>query len=755
MLRELCALPCLLLSLSLNAPAVVSLGPEPVTVFTNYDQPADVRLQAETYNGRTRFQIGEIIRLKLSFTSSALKKYQINMAEYDRSGRMNYENFLLEPQGGWGDPLRSYFAYGGFMMGGLTSFRFLSPEPMVIYFDLNEWVRFDRPGKYSLRVASHRVGDLPRADAEPSTELLSNQLQLTILPAARSWQQETLKKAVATLNGPRSNDRIASAAGQMNESQNALKTLRYLGTVEAAKELAGRLLGEDSQVDFECMFGLVGSPYHDEAISEMRRRLADPDHPISSMFMQTLTSLMRNPDRTAELIAEDEKELREITQGELLKVVSQKRGKALALTLNTVLEFSSYQAGKSQSISEQTTAQIAALFDQLPIEKQMQMLESKWDMIKSPNFLPVLRKCAQQYREFPIPNEVNAYNSLHLSGAALRRWYELEPGEARAVVIKEIIRPRPRYSSQVLGILPDKTLAEAEQAMAEHFAAEDISYGAENLASLLHRYATDAVLPQVVPVVDKHVGKWACAIQAPILAYLLRVNPSLARPRLEAAIAARGNGFSACNHSLLMEVGALQPDPLLEEIALSSLDDDDTEVAVNAAAFLGRYGSSAVEETLWEHLTNWSERWRGKEESLRYLPGETNPNLWQRNLGTTLVQALATAKSWLTDQGKLHKLRQLALGPDTQQVEGLLAGWEKKPWTISYYRAGDHIHFRVLQYEIDSLKAFEEKLAQFPVGSSFTLDSSGGSATEEERSISNELAEFLTNHGMKLTLSTN
>ena len=88
-------------------------------------------------------------------------------------------------------------------------------------------------------------------------------------------------------------------------------------------------------------------------------------------------------------------------------------------------------------------------------------------------------------------------------------------------------------------------------------------------------------------------------------------------------------------------------------------------------------------------------------------------------------------------------------------MEGILAGWEKKPWTISYYRAGDHIHFRVLQYEIDSLKGVEEKLTQFPVGSKFTLASNGGSATEEDRSISHELSEFLASHAMKLTLTTN
>src|SRR5690349_8404168 len=105
-------------------------------------RPQDVRLQLETADGNTRFRIGEVIPLKLSFTGGGARKYQINLATYDRSGRMHYEDFLLEPDAGWSDPLKDYFLGGAPMMGGLTTFDLLSEKPKVIPLDLNEWVRF-------------------------------------------------------------------------------------------------------------------------------------------------------------------------------------------------------------------------------------------------------------------------------------------------------------------------------------------------------------------------------------------------------------------------------------------------------------------------------------------------------------------------------------------------------------------------------------------------------------------------------------
>jgi hypothetical protein len=722
-------------------------------------QPKDIGLQVKTENGRTKFQTGELIPLKLSFTSSAAKKYQINMASYDRSGRMNYEKFLVEPESGWSDPLQAYFASGAFMMGGLTNFRFLSEEPTVISLDLNEWVRFDRPGKYRLRILSHRVGEVSGEEsyAETAVELLSNELQLTIVPANKTWQEETFKKAVATLNGngtPAAN--VNTAAGREQDVNTALKTLRYLGTEEATKELVRQMGKEDGHAEFECMFGLVGSPFHGVAISEMQRLLSDSDFPVSSSFVHALAILMRNQNEPLETVMAEDRKNREIIRSELLGAIAQKRGNAKALTLNTLLELGLSENEHIQPVSEQVLAQFVSIFDQLPTEKQMELLEYRWELIKGPAMLPILRKYAQTYREFTEPREVNAYNSLHLSGAALLHWYELEPSEARAVIIQEILRPKPRYTARVLGILPDKTLPEIEYKLAEHFVAEQHSYAAENLASLLNRYATDSVFSQVLQVIDKNVGKWACAIQAPALAYLLRVKPDVARPRIDAAVAARGDGYSACNHSLFLDIGALQQDPVLEEIAIHSLDDDDPEIAGNAAIFLGQYGSSAAEESLWQHLGQWTAKWRGKEKELRYIAGDENPNLWNRNLGESLIRALATGRSWLADEGKLQKLEQLSLDQKMQQeMSRMLSAWDTKPWAISYYRAGNQQHFQVLQYESNSLKQIEDKLAQFPAGSNFTWIGSEGAAPASDDDVRKKIAKHLAAHGMKLSGSSN
>src|ERR1044072_2447586 len=111
------------------------------------------------------------------------------------------------------------------------------------------------------------------------TELRSNELRLTILPANRAWQQEALKKAVAVLDATSSGSGGASSAARAEEVQTALKTLRYLGTADAARELARRLRGEDQHADSICMFGLFGSPPPGGAVRDARRAPAGPPPP--------------------------------------------------------------------------------------------------------------------------------------------------------------------------------------------------------------------------------------------------------------------------------------------------------------------------------------------------------------------------------------------------------------------------------------------------------------------------------------------
>ncbi len=86
------------------------------------------------------------------------------------------------------------------------------------------------------------------------------------------------------------------------------------------------------------------------------------------------------------------------------------------------------------------------------------------------------------------------------------------------MIIKEIARPQPRFTARELGFLPNKTLPEVDKAFANFFATNDDFENSWNLASLVARYATPAILPQILETLDPRIGKLACAIQNPLLA---------------------------------------------------------------------------------------------------------------------------------------------------------------------------------------------------------------------------------------------
>lgn len=124
----------------------------PLLAFADESAP---RLIVQTGDGHGTYRVGERLPLELSFTGPSNKRFEINMAGYDRSVRMAYEEFDIAPASGWADPLHVYSdSSGGYMGGGLTDFAPLSAKPTVIDLNLNEWVRFDQPGRlvYSIFV---------------------------------------------------------------------------------------------------------------------------------------------------------------------------------------------------------------------------------------------------------------------------------------------------------------------------------------------------------------------------------------------------------------------------------------------------------------------------------------------------------------------------------------------------------------------------------------------------------------------------
>jgi hypothetical protein len=723
--------------------------------FVGYSYPQfpasidrNVVLSVSIESGQTEFHIGEAIPLRLVFSSFVKDRYQINMAQYDRSGRMDYEHFNLSPAESIVDPLEGHLGGGG---GGLTSFKFLTPEPWTITLDLNEWVRFTQPGEYRLTVTSNRVGIKDSSSPLGTSPITarSNEITLGIIPATRSWQNMVLSRAVATLDQP-APVRPQDLEKYTKSRRMALETLRFLGTAEAAKELAKRLRGEDSGgLDYVCMLGLISSPEHEATRTALEAELVSPDHPISDTFLYTLRSV----NTVGEAQNKDWRDAQNKALEALMAALPAKRGKALTISLSTAVN-EAWNTDLPKQTADRLVEQMVSMFDQLPLETQNNLLTYRWDKIAGPSVLPILRRYAQTYHDDPEMREVNAYNSRELSASALRHWYELDPAEARPAIIREITRPRPRFDARVLGILPDKTLPEVDFPLAEHLTASDDFEGLSNIASLIARYATEAILPHVTAKLDPTLGKWACAVQEPLLAYVLRVSPALARPRIQEAVDARGKDFSACNRELFQGISEIRYDPVLEEIGMHSLDDPDPRVAMTAATMLGKYGSTSAESALWQRYTAWAAAWSGRESELDLTFAEqAGDRMDQLGLGQNLVLAIATAKSWLSDERTLRRLSQLTRVKRVRdQLDEDLKIWENQPLVISF----DHnppplaLDVGVAQYEFHSMDELEEKLSQFPTRTKFVLGTPPVDSPANDSSLM-ELRTFLSRIGMQVS----
>ncbi|HKV34836.1 MAG TPA: hypothetical protein VJP89_10955 [Pyrinomonadaceae bacterium] len=692
-------------------------------------------------SSQREFHMGETIPLQLSFSSSVKDRYQINMAQYDRSGRMNYEQFVVSPAQGAVDPLPDRLSF----MGGLTTHKFLSTEPWTIKLNLNEWVRFTQPGEYRLSVISNRVVVRDPANSFGGSPVAarSNEITLKIVAADPVWQKQVFSDAVTILDKPaptkpEQREQHATARRQ------AMETLRFLGTADAAREMVKRMRGEESGgLDFICMLGLISTPEPAAARSALEEALADPDHPIDGTFFYTLRMVNSEPGNSYAIWRESQQRALE----QLVAALSTKRGKALSISLNTAVN----QDWNSTSLPKETTDklvnQLVSMFDQLPLNEQNSLLTYRWNNIGGPAMLPILKRYAQSYRDFPQMRESNAYDARQLSASALKCWYELDPAGARPDVIKEISRPRPRFDARVLGILPDETLPEVDFTLAQNFVASDDLDGSSHLASLIARYATAAVLPQIVEKLDPNIGKLACAVQNPTLAYLLRVDPAIARPRIERAIAARGEGFSACNHDLFQIVSELHYDPILEEIAIRSLDDPDPQVASTAATMLGKFASPAAESALWQRYTSWNAKWAGRESQLDLMFADrVDERVYQSNFGQNLAKALATGKSWVADKNKLQRLLQMTKVRQIQQeVESYLKNWQDETINIAIDTKSlpTPFHARLAQYECHSMNDLKDKITQFPSGTKFALYIQPQQSSADDQSLT-ELRAFLT-----------
>lgn len=672
-----------------------------------------VSLTIRFADGTSRFHVGEIIPLELSFHASIPDMYDMEMRNYDRSGRLNIEGFHVTPPGR--DPLERYYSTGVFMGGGLGGARQLSSEPQVIREELNEWIALDKPGHYSLYVTSGRVTRRTQSKAEP-IELRSNDLEFDVVTADAAWQQRTLSTAIVTLS-----------MGSSNEAEKiaALRALRFLDTPAAVHELVLRLGTRRDRSGWNEIAGLAGSRYQNLVVQELEQQMGSPDIALTGDYLYIFAKLKLQlnhdalppyPQKDAaqqkiwsERMQAWEKELKELQDGLYQKtaaLVATKNGEARAETVQTLLLRPSNGADDVKPLAGLPPREVAAAFLNLSQDQQWNLLTSFWERLKDQAMSAALKKVAEQ------PN----MNHQMLRDLALRCLYDLDPNEATPIFLGEIKHPHLdngmfTVKGETLGLLPNEKLPQFDEMLVARI--EDKESGTKGLdAQLIGRYSTQAILPRVKSVYETAEGQWDCVTEDGFVVYFLRVDPDYGVKRLAQAP-------SFCMTNALPAVIRMHRWGEVEPGVMARLNGPGLNRARQAAETLAKFGSAQAEKALWDRLRKFHEQWseRGNELSMR--PGMRSDANEAVGFQFGLVEAIGRAPAWLLTDDKVTELENLTLGQERDNVRQ----WHRtSAVNVDVNFAGQQIIASINQYTATDLASLKSKLAQYPGGTKFWLN---------------------------------
>jgi hypothetical protein len=730
----------------------------------------DLRVELRSAIGSNRFQVGDVIPLELVFSSSAPHKYlepclpQLHRScfGYPVCRFANHWKFSIAPEEGWVDLDKPCGAMSGptFVVADLD----LTPQLTIIPYELTERFRFDLPGKYTVTFSTDIGLD---DDSNPRPELfkamketperhsvnVKAEFQFEVIPADPEWQKEAIRSGYEAYSGKEpqpTNPPLAELAQYKKDTTG----LCNLGTPEAARVLAELLL----RGHFEVRPCLQRLPNTDAAVQEMERLLIDPDAAISPAFFTELV-VLRNPANPKPLgfdyVLQDNADLE---RKRLIASLPHKQGEALSLSLLAVLsnppasqrspsEWSSY----ALPFPDPVLALTAANFEHFPRDAQNGLLTNSWDLIRSKRMLPVVQRLAEGG-----------------DGLALLRWQELDPAAANAFARAEIIRPVPRFSSFYLR-LPQPLLPADEEQLASNFIKLAGQYdprgyndGLVRVATLLHRYGSRSILSRVLPVINADWNRWSCTMAYPALAYLLKVSPEDAAPKLEEAT--RHPQGPCTTSTFFTDLGTLEPSPILERLAFSQLADQPGPFARNAIDYLWRYASASAKEHVWERL----EYWQRRRAALKLPSSPETPAAQEQqtqSIVTSLVDAFERAQGWLLTPQDETRLLSLLGGDEIKSVAcrfqcganlsvaapANFAINDRKtqldyqlPPILDYLQPTSPHRYLINQYVCPNMQALKNKLLQFPTGSSFDF-AWDFSARDRDELV--QISDFLWHHG--------
>ncbi len=278
----------------------------------------------------------------------------------------------------------------GRQWAGLAGDSTLGRKPEILDRDLNQWLRFDQPGKFRLYVTAPRIRKKGEKTSRGYIDITSNIVEFEILPRDAEWEKQEFQKIMRLLDSP----------AEFVDTLLGCYRLRYFHTEAAASEMIRRYGSPPDECDREYIFGLIGSPHRAFVVKEMERRLVAPDQIVSHGYIHVLSHLAYSLGRKDAFPAEwpkEEKDVKALNAGwqnrmeaqqeiefkyaeRLISALAHKHVKARAISANTLLglflrerllvrQDGSTEIGRADGINpekiKKLESEVIALFDEL------------------------------------------------------------------------------------------------------------------------------------------------------------------------------------------------------------------------------------------------------------------------------------------------------------------------------------------------------------------------------------------------------
>ncbi|HEY0256194.1 MAG TPA: hypothetical protein VGC39_02030 [Candidatus Methylacidiphilales bacterium] len=203
---------------------------------------------------KDHFFQGEIVNATLTYSNSGMNPYTVSLARGDRSGRLMDVHFFGKGAGGAvvEDPIGWIYMQVLFGGGPVQLKELKDGTTATISLPINQWLRFDHPGTYTIFADTTTVhaGTGEAAGPLGSPQLVSNRVTITITPLPADEEKKIITDAMQRIDAGYHREDSPNLSASVNEEnaehsafavQPDIEILRYLQTPAARAALRSRL----------------------------------------------------------------------------------------------------------------------------------------------------------------------------------------------------------------------------------------------------------------------------------------------------------------------------------------------------------------------------------------------------------------------------------------------------------------------------------------------------------------------------------